>query len=49
MTTGPILLTAIVGASVSFLVTVLYHLLREKSAKTHRGSDPRPEGGEIWE
>ncbi|MGA7109125.1 MAG: hypothetical protein WBY75_15370 [Terracidiphilus sp.] len=47
--TGSILLSAIVGASVSFLVAVLYQFVREAKFQMRDGSGYRSREKEIWE
>jgi hypothetical protein len=45
----PIVLSAIVGASVSFLVVVLSNLIRESFRQRREASERRARGYEIWE
>ena len=49
MVTGPILLAATLGASVSFLLVVFFNLLRERQGDKQSESNPRPNESEIWE
>jgi hypothetical protein len=47
--TGSILLSAIVGASVSFLVAVFYQFIRGAKVNLRDGSSYRSREKEIWE
>jgi hypothetical protein len=47
--TGPILLAAIVGSSVSFMVVVFFNLLRERQGGKRSEANSRSRDTEVWE